>query len=162
MCGPRARERAARVEDADRLEPSHSFALAHPLDDISRLAAAQAVPDAIVEMQLQRGGSFEVVMGGQPSHVVKAVAGRRRPRWWRGAGSFAMTTTSGDRYGWSGVESSRNRAPTDSQHFSQQHSQQCSQTRSRHAVEGSARSGNSQQHSQDYSQQHSQALVTAL
>ena len=75
MCGARARERAARVEDADRLTPSHSFALVHPLDDVSRLAAAQAVPDAIVEMQLQRGGSFEVVMGGQPSHVVKAVAG---------------------------------------------------------------------------------------
>jgi hypothetical protein len=45
---------------------------------------------------------------------------------------FAMTTTSGDRYGWSGVESWRNRAPTDSQHFSQEYSQQCSQTRSRH------------------------------
>jgi len=63
-------------------------------------------------------------------------------------------------------ESSRNRAPTDSQHFSQDYSQQCSQTSSRHAVEGSPCSGNSQQHSQqhsqDYSQQHSQALVTAL
>ena len=75
MCSPRARERAARVEDADRLAPSHSFALAHPLDDISRLAAAQAVPDAVVEMQLQRGGAVQVAMGGQPNHVVKAVAG---------------------------------------------------------------------------------------
>ena len=75
MCGPRARERAARVEDVDRLTPSSTLALAQPLDDVSRLAAAQAVPDAIVEMQLQRGGSFEVVMGGQPSHVVKVVAG---------------------------------------------------------------------------------------
>ena len=75
MCGQRASEHAARVEDADRLTPSHSFALVHPLDDVSRLAAAQAVPDAIVEMQLQRGGTFEVAMGGQPSHVVKAVIG---------------------------------------------------------------------------------------
>ena len=75
MCSPRARERAARVEDADRLAPSHSFALAHPLDDISRLAAAQALPDAVVEMQLQRGGAIQVAMGGQPNHVVKAVAG---------------------------------------------------------------------------------------
>jgi len=75
VCSPRARERAARVEDADRLAPSHSFALAHPLDDISRLAAAQALPDAVVEMQLQRGGALEVAMGGQPNHVVKAVAG---------------------------------------------------------------------------------------
>jgi len=75
VCSPRARERAARVEDADRLAPSHSFALAHPLDDISRLAAAQALPDAVVEMQLQRGGAVQVAMGGQPNHVVKAVAG---------------------------------------------------------------------------------------
>ena len=75
MCGPRARERAARVEDAARLTPSHAFALAHPLDDISRLAAAQALPDAVVEMQLQRGGAVQVAMGGQPNHVVKAVAG---------------------------------------------------------------------------------------
>ena len=74
MCGPRARERAARVEDAARLTPSHAFALAHPLDDVSRLAAAEAVPDAVVEMQLQRGGALEVATGGQPSHVVKAVA----------------------------------------------------------------------------------------
>jgi hypothetical protein len=49
--------------------------LAHPVDDGSRLAAAEEVPDAVVEMQLQRGGAVEVVMGGQPSHVVKAVAG---------------------------------------------------------------------------------------
>ena len=75
MCGPRARERAARVEDADRLTPSHAFALAHPLDDVTRLAAAEAVPDAVVELQPQRGGALEVAMGGQPSYVVKAVAG---------------------------------------------------------------------------------------
>ena len=75
MCGPRARERAARVEDVDRLTPSSTFALAHPLDDASRLAAAEAVPDAVVEMQPQRGGALEVAMGGQPSYVVKAVAG---------------------------------------------------------------------------------------
>ena len=75
MCGPRARERAARVEDVDRLTPSSTFALAHPLDDASRLAAAEAVPDAVVEMQPQRGGAVEVAMGGQPNHVVKAVAG---------------------------------------------------------------------------------------
>ncbi len=75
MCGTRARERAARVEDADRLTPSRTFALPHPLDDATRLAAAEAVPDAVVEMQLQRGGAVEVAMGGQPSHVVKAVAG---------------------------------------------------------------------------------------
>ena len=75
MCGPRARERAARVDDADRVTPSHSFALVHPLDDVTRLAAAQAVPDAVAEMQLQRGGAVELAMGGQPSHVVKAVAG---------------------------------------------------------------------------------------
>ena len=81
---------------------------------------------------------------------------------WRGAAAFAVAPLSGDRYGWSGAESSRNRAPTDSQHFSQDYSQQYSQTRSRHAVEGSSRSGNSQQHSQDFSQQHSQTLVTAL
>ena len=74
MCGARARERAARVEDADRLTPSHSFALVHPLDDVSRLAAAEEVPDAVVEMQLQRGGAVEVAMGGQPSHAVKVVA----------------------------------------------------------------------------------------
>ena len=35
MCGPRG-QRAARADDADRLTPSHSFALAHPLDDITR------------------------------------------------------------------------------------------------------------------------------
>ena len=75
MCGPRARERAARVEDAARLTPSHAFALAHPLDDTTRLAAAEAVPDAVVEMQLQRGGALEVATGGQPSHLVKVVAG---------------------------------------------------------------------------------------
>ena len=75
MCGPRARERAARVEDVDRLTPSSTFALAHPLDEITRLAAAEEVPDAVIEMQLQRGGALEVAMGGQPSHVVKAVAG---------------------------------------------------------------------------------------
>ena len=75
MCGPRARERAARVEDAARLTPSHAFALAHPLDDVSRLAAAEAVPDAVVEMQLQTGRAVEVAVGGQPSHVVKAGAG---------------------------------------------------------------------------------------
>ena len=63
------------IEDADRLTSSHSFAPAHPLDDVTRLAAAEAVPDAVVEMQLQRGGAVEVAMGGQPSHVVKAVAG---------------------------------------------------------------------------------------
>ena len=74
MCGPRARERAARVEDADRLAPSHAFALAHPLDDVSRLTAAEEVPDAVVEMQLQRGGALEVATGGQPSHLVKVVA----------------------------------------------------------------------------------------
>jgi hypothetical protein len=33
------------------------------------------VPDAVVEMQPQRGGAVEVAMGGQPNHVVKAVAG---------------------------------------------------------------------------------------
>ena len=75
MCGTRARERAARVEDADRLTPSRTFALVQPLDDVSRVAAAEEVPDAVVEMQLQRGGAVEVAMGGQPSHVVKAVAG---------------------------------------------------------------------------------------
>jgi len=74
--GPRASEHAARrqVENADRLTPSHTFALAHPLDDATRLAAAEAVPDAVVEMHLQRGGAVEVATGGQPSHVVKAVA----------------------------------------------------------------------------------------
>ena len=53
----------------------------------------------------------------------------------------------------------RDGALTDSQQHSQDYSQQYSQqTRSRHAVEGSPRSGNSQQHSQQYSQ----ILVTAL
>ena len=75
MCSPRARELTARVEDLDRLVPSHAFALVHPLDDVTRLAAVEAAPDAVVEMQLQRGGTFEVAMGGQPSHVVKAVIG---------------------------------------------------------------------------------------
>jgi hypothetical protein len=75
VCGARASEHAARVEDVDRLTPSSTFALAHPLDDASRLAAAEAVPDAVVEMQPQRGGAVEVAMGGQPNHVVKAVAG---------------------------------------------------------------------------------------
>ncbi len=73
MCGPR--KRAGRAEDADRVVPSHTFALAHPLDDFTRLAAADAVPDAVVEIQLQRGGAVEVALGGQPSHAVKAVAG---------------------------------------------------------------------------------------
>jgi len=73
VCGPR--KRAGRAEDADRVAPSHAFALAHPLDDFTRLAAADAVPDAVVEMQLQRGGAVEVDMGGQPNHVVKATAG---------------------------------------------------------------------------------------
>ncbi len=49
--------------------------MVHPLDDVTRLAAAEEVPDAVVEMQLQTGGAAEVAMGGQPSHVVKAVAG---------------------------------------------------------------------------------------
>jgi hypothetical protein len=75
VCSPRARELTARVEDLDRLVPSHAFALVHPLDDVTRLAAAEAVPDAVVEMQLQRGGAVEVAMGGQPSHDVKVVAG---------------------------------------------------------------------------------------
>ena len=75
MCGARASEHAARVEDVDRLTPSSTFALAHPLDEITRLAAAEEVPDAVIEMQLQRGGALEVAMGGQPSYVVKAVAG---------------------------------------------------------------------------------------
>ena len=75
MCGPRVRGRAARVVDEDRLAPSHTFALAHPLDDVTRLAAAAAVPEAVVEMQLQRGGAVETAVGGEPSHVVKAVAG---------------------------------------------------------------------------------------
>jgi hypothetical protein len=75
VCGPRARGRAARVGDADRLAPSHALDLAHPLDDVTPLAAAEAVPDAVAEMQLQRGGAVEVAMGGQPSSVVKAVAG---------------------------------------------------------------------------------------
>ena len=74
MCGPR-KSAQRRAEDADRLTPSHTFALAHPLDDFTRLAAADAVPDAVVEIQLQRGGAVEVAMGGQPSHAVKAVAG---------------------------------------------------------------------------------------
>jgi hypothetical protein len=46
----------------------------------------------------------------------------------RRARTFAMAPTSGDRHGWSEAESSRNGAPIDSQHLSQQHSQQCSQT----------------------------------
>ena len=75
MCGPRARERAARVGDADRLAPPLTFALAYPLDDVTRLAAAEEVTDAVVEMQLQRGGAVETAVGGEPSHVVKAVAG---------------------------------------------------------------------------------------
>jgi hypothetical protein len=41
-----------------------------------------------------------------------------------------MTPSSGDRQGRSGVESSRNGALIDSQHFSQERSQQCSQTSS--------------------------------
>ena len=57
------------------MTPSHSFALVHPLDDVTRLAAAEEVPDAVVEMQLQRRGAVEAAMGGQPSHVVKVVAG---------------------------------------------------------------------------------------
>ena len=75
MCGARASEHAARVEDADRLTPSSTLALAQPLDDVSRLTVAEEVPDAVVELQLQRGGAVEVAMGGQPNHVVKAVAG---------------------------------------------------------------------------------------
>ena len=94
MYGPRASEHAARrqVENADRLTPSHTFALAHPLDDATRLAAAEAVTDAVVEMHLQRGGAVELAMGGRSSQVVKAVAGAggldgggvpRRSRWHR-------------------------------------------------------------------------------
>ena len=75
MCGPRARERAARVEDVDRLTPSSTLALAQPLDDVSRLTVAEEVPDAVVELQPQRGGAVEVALGGEPSHAVKAVAG---------------------------------------------------------------------------------------
>ncbi len=45
-----------------------------------------------------------------------------------------MTLSSGDRQGWSEAESSRNGAPIDSQHFSQQHSQQCSQTSPRNGL----------------------------
>jgi hypothetical protein len=42
---------------------------------MTRLAAADAVPDAVVGLQLQRERAIEVAMGGQPSHVVKVVAG---------------------------------------------------------------------------------------
>ena len=75
MCGPP--RVSAQPESRMRIAWRHptAFALAHPLDDVTRLAAAEAVPDAVVEMQLQRGGAVEVAMGGQPSHVVKAVAG---------------------------------------------------------------------------------------
>ena len=110
MCGPRVRGRVARVEDADRLAPSHSFALAYPLDDSSRLAAAEEVPrcrrrDAVAKRASGRSGH------GRPAEPRRqGCGGRGRPRWWRGAGSFAMTTTSGDRHGWSGIESWRNGA----------------------------------------------------
>ncbi len=68
--------------------------------------------------------------------------GRERARWWRGAGSFAVTPTSDDRYGWSGVESWRNGALTDSQQHSQDYSQQCSQTSSRDGFFGSTTHSN--------------------
>jgi hypothetical protein len=162
VCGARASEHAAGVEDADRLTPSHTFALAHPLDDAtppgrSPSSAGCRRRDAAAKRGSGRSGH------GRPAEPRRqGCGGRERARWWRGAGSFAVTPTSDDRYGWSGVESWRNGALTDSQQHSQDYSQQCSQTSSRHAAEGSARSGSSQQHSQDYSQQHSQALVTAL
>jgi hypothetical protein len=63
------------------------------LADISRLAAAEAVPDAVVEVQLESGGAIEVAVGGERAashdrsggaievdvgssrHAVEAVAG---------------------------------------------------------------------------------------
>jgi len=90
---------------------------------------------------------------GRPAEPSRqGCGGRGRPRWWRGAGLFAVTPTSGDRCGWSGVESWRDGALTDSQQHSQDYSQQYSQTRSRHAAEESARSG--QLHSTTHSNTH--------
>ena len=164
MYGPRASEHAARrqVEDADRLTPSHTFALAHPLDDATPPGRSPSSAGCRRRDAAAKRGSGRSGQGRPIEPRRQGCGGRGRPRRWRGAGLFAMTTTSGDRHGCSGIESWRDCALTNSQHFSQQFSQ----TSSRDAVEGSARSGNSQQHSQqhsqDYSQQHSQALVTAL
>jgi hypothetical protein len=164
--GARASEHAARVEEVDRLAPSHSFALAHPLDDVCRLAAAQEVPDAVVEMQLQRRGAVEAAMGGQPSHVVKAGAGAGgldggdvpgRSRWQRRQ-AIAM----------GGAESNHGamvRRPTHSNSHRTTHSSAHRRARGTQ-WKGLRAFGNSQQHSQqhsqDFSQQHSQIQVTAL
>ena len=112
MCGPRASEHAARVEDADRLAPSHTFALAHPLDEISRLAAAEEVAGCRRRDAVAKRGSGRSGHGRPAEPRRQGCGGRGRPRWWRGAGSFAVTPTSDDRYGWSGIESWRNDALT--------------------------------------------------
>lgn len=64
-CGPDAVERAAGVKDADRLAPSHTFGLAHPLDNIALLATAEAVPETVVDVQPERGRTIEVAVGGK-------------------------------------------------------------------------------------------------
>ena len=151
MCGPRASEHAARVEDADRLTPSHSLRSGTPTrrrhpSGRSRSSAGCRRRDAVAKRGSGRSGH------GRPAEPRRqGCGGRGRPRWWRGAGSFAVTPTSGDRYGWSGVESWRDGAPTDSQQLSQDYSQQCSQTSSRDGGRV-LRLGNSQQHSQQHSQ----------
>ena len=165
MCGPRARARSPSrgcgSSDAIPRLRSGTPTRRRLSSGRSRSSARCRRRDAVAKRGSARSGH------GRPAEPRRqGCGGRGRPRWWRGAGSFAMTPTPGDRHGWSGIESWRDCALTNSQHFSQDYSQQYSQTRSRHAVEGPACSGNSQQHSQqhsqDYSQQHSQALVTAL
>ena len=137
MCGPRARERAARVEDVDRLTPSSTFALAHHPSGRSRGSAGCRHRDAVAKRGSARSGH------GRAAELRRqGRGGRERPRWWRGTGSFAVTPTSGDRHGWSGIESWRDDAPGDSQHFSQDYSQQCSQTSNRDGFFGSTTHSN--------------------
>jgi len=75
VCGPRALERAAR----SRMRIAWHHPTASPRHTRSTTSPVWPQPQQcrmpFVEMQLQRGGAVEVAMGGQPSHVVKAVVG---------------------------------------------------------------------------------------
>jgi hypothetical protein len=57
---PRVLQRTTLIEESDRLAPADSLRLANPLDHVATGTAAEAVPDAVVQMQAQRGRGVEV------------------------------------------------------------------------------------------------------
>jgi len=81
VCGPRAREARARVEEGGSSDAIHACALAHPSTTLSS-AAAEAVP-VPSSNQLQRGGRSKGPREAKPKPRRQGCGGRRRPRWWR-------------------------------------------------------------------------------